>query len=137
MDIEYALLADHTEIAGGKLYLMGGGWDVTNVNATPVAIRVGVALGIRFGWGEAGKPVPVTVLIEDDDGHEFVHLDATLTVTAAPALPPGAEQLSQLSANFAFTAPEAGGYRVRITARMDEQEVERRLPFRVVKAAGA
>lgn len=135
MDIEYALLADHTEIAGGKLYLMGGGWDVTNVNDTPVAIRVGVALGIRFDWSETDRPTPVTIVVEDDDGQEFVRLDATVQVSQPAGLPAGAGQLSQLAANFGFTAPEPGGYRVRITARLDGAEAERRLPFRVVKAA--
>ena len=135
MEIEYALLADHTEIMGGKLYLMGGGWDVTNVSDTPVQVRVGIAMGLRFGWGEAGQPAPVTVVIEDDDGQEFVRLDATLQANRPPELPAGVEQLSQLAANVAFTAPKTGGYRVRIVARLGDEAIERRLPFRVMKTA--
>ena len=35
MEIDYALLAEHAEVTGGKLYLMGGGWDTMNVPEVP------------------------------------------------------------------------------------------------------
>jgi hypothetical protein len=134
MDIEYAVLADYAEIVGGKLYLMGGGWDVNHVQATPAALRLAVAVGVRIEWQETDQPVALTIRVEDDDGREYVRIDGTLQTSRPANLPPGTAQLSQLAANVSVTLPAAGGYRVRTTAVLGDDEVEQRLPFRVLVA---
>lgn len=135
MDIEYAVLADYVDIVNSKLYLMGGGWDITTVAETPVGLRLGVALGVRLGWNETDQPAPVTIIVENDDGQEYLRVEGTLQVSRPEGLPPGATQLSQIAANLALTVPVAGGYRVRLRVLLGEVTVEQHLPFRVVIAS--
>jgi hypothetical protein len=133
MDIEHVLLADYAEIVGGKLYLMGGGWDTNTVNELPAALRVAVALGLRIAWDETDIIIPVVIRIEDDDGREFLRMEGSIQTTRPADLPEGATQLSQLAANLPLTVPSAGGYTVRVIAGSGETEVQRSLPFRVFK----
>lgn len=57
--IEFLILADHAEIVGGKLYMMGGGWERVRVaRLDGVAIAVGVALRLGLpAWGTAMQHV--------------------------------------------------------------------------------
>lgn len=133
MDIEYAVLADFAEIVGGKLYLMGGGWDTTSATTAPAQVRIAVAVGIRIDWTELGKALPVVITVEDDDGQEYVRIEGAVTANRAANAVEGASQLSQMAANVAVALPNFGGYRVHIRA---DDQLERRLPFRMVQVQG-
>lgn len=136
MQIAHALIADFAEIVGGKLYLMGGGWDSLRVTALPTTARLAVAVGIRIDWEETNRPVTVRVAIEDDDGKELVRIDGQVNVGRPPDLRPGASQLTQLAANIAVPVTVAGGYRVHVRAGAGEDAPEQSLPFRVVQVTG-
>ena len=135
MDIDYALLADHADIAGGKLYVNGGGWDRYALAQVPGPIRLAIATGIRVGWDETNKPIPVAMVVEDDDGQQMLRIDAVVHVGRPAQLPAGSSQLAQVAANAQFQAPRYGGYRVQIAAG-DEASgapvARRSLPFHVV-----
>lgn len=135
MDIDYALIADYAEIVGGKLYLMGGGWDTTYAAEMPAMVRQAIAVGIRVGWTETGKNLPVAIVVEDDDGQVLVKIDGAVTVGRPEGLIPGTPQLTQMAANVAFNAPRFGGYRVMVTAGEDGATTSRSLPFRVAQNA--
>lgn len=135
MDIEYALIADFAEMVGGKLYLMGGGWDTFTQAEVPAQLRLSLAVGVRVGWEETNKDFPVRVLFEDDDGHELVRIEASMNVGRPPQVPPGSRQLAQLAANVPITVQHHGGYRIVIRAGAeDEASAEKILPFRVAAA---
>ena len=131
MDIAHALLADYAEIVNGKLYLMGGGWDRWFAPAVPVQVRLAIAVGVRVGWEETNKTIPIRMWVEDDDGAELVRIEGQVNVGRPPGLPPGSDQLSQMAANVPLNIPHHGGFRVRIVAGEDEGAIERRLAFRV------
>lgn len=134
MQLEYALLADHAEVVNGKLYLMGGGWDVLQSRQEPVPLRFAVALGVRVGWDETNRVIPVTVRVEDDDGAVHAQAQGTVSVGRPPTLPPGWSQLAKLAVTFSIALPRFGGYRVVVEVG-DEDTAERRaLPFRVLPA---
>jgi hypothetical protein len=132
MEIDYAVLADYAEIVGGKLYLMGGGWDTSHAASFPAQVRLAVALGVRVGWSEPVRHVPVHITVEDDDGKSFVRLDGTIGADRMESLPPGTSQLAQLAANLPTTVPAGGGYRVHITIGEGDELVSQDIPFRVV-----
>lgn len=132
MQIDYAVIADYAEIVAGKLYLMGGGWDTSHATAFPAHVRLAVGLGVRVGWSENVRHVPVHITVEDDDGRSFVRLDGMIGADRVESLPPGASQLAQLAANLPTNVPAAGGYRVHITIGEGEDMVVQDLPFRVV-----
>lgn len=135
MDIDYALIADYADLAAGKLYLMGGGWDTITVADVPATMRIAVAIGVRFGWEETNRPTAVTITIEDDDGAALVTMQGQVNVGRPAGLPPGSTQLAQMAANAALTIAKPGGFRVRIQA--GEGGPERALPFRVNRRAAA
>jgi hypothetical protein len=136
VQIDYALVADYAEVSGGKLYLMGGGWDTFTVAEVPASIRMAVVAGVRVGWEETNQRIPVRIFIEDDDGKELVRIEGEVNMGRPPGLPPGSTQLSQVAANLPLTAPAHGGYRVRVVAGEGEAAQERSLPFRVVPRQG-
>lgn len=139
MDIDYALLADHADIAGGKLYVNGGGWDRYALPQVPGPVRLAVATGIRIGWEETNKPIPVAMVVEDDDGRQLMRIDAVVNVGRPPQLPAGSSQLAQVAANAHFQAPHYGGYRVQISAgdgAAGSPVAMRSLPFHIVPKQG-
>ncbi len=131
MQIESAMIADFAEIVGGKLYLMGGGWDNFWVEKAPAPVRIAISVGVRVGWDETNVQIPVRIWIEDDDGAEMVRIEGGLNVGRPAGLPPGAGQLAQMAANVPFQAPRLGGYRIRIEAG-ENQDARLILPFRVL-----
>jgi hypothetical protein len=139
VDIDYALLADHADIASGKLYVNGGGWDRYALPQVPGPVRLAVATGIRIGWEETNKPIPVVMVVEDDDGQQLMRIDALVNVGRPAQLPAGSSQLAQVAANAHFQAPRYGGYRVRISAGDEAGNVpvaRRSLPFHIVPKQG-
>jgi hypothetical protein len=63
--IEFLILADRAEVVGGKLYLMGGGWDqVTLPPIDPSAVMaIGVAVRVTLPPGDHASHT-VTLSIE-------------------------------------------------------------------------
>jgi hypothetical protein len=131
MDIEFALLADYAEIVGGKLYLMGGGWDVFHAPEAPVSLRVAIALGVRVGWDETNQPIPVNIGVMDDDAQQLARIEGSMTTGRPPALPPGSSQLSQLAANLPLTLQRFGGYHVQIAVGPPGAIITREVAFRL------
>ena len=133
MDIEYALIADYAEIVSGKLYVMGGGWDHTFAPDVPANVRFAAAVGVRVGWEETNRSIPVQVTVEDDDSRELVRVDGAVQVGRAPDLPPGTSQLTQFAINLALPLPAFGGYRMRVLAGTGDDQAVATRPFRLVK----
>lgn len=135
MEIQYILTADYAEIVNGKLYLVGGGWDMYGTPEVPANIRFAVAAGVRIGWEETNTRHTVRIFIEDDDGKELARIDGAVQVGRPANLAPGSTQLSQLAVNLPLTIQEFGGYRVRLVAGEGDAARETTIPFRVHKKA--
>jgi hypothetical protein len=133
VEIDYALIADHADIAGGKLYLNGGGWDRYTLASVPGTVRMAVAIGIRFDWEETNQPVPVRVVVQDDDGKEAARISGQVNVGRPPGLTPGSSQLAHMAVNIQMTVQAYGGYRVAIDAGGEGDGRSRLLPFRVIE----
>src|SRR5947209_1850058 len=86
------ILADHAQVADGKLNVIGGGWTVTGPGPAPFAL----AALIEFPWGATGENhtarfelvtdegVPVNVTTED--GEQPLFIEAEFPVAAAPGV---------------------------------------------------
>jgi hypothetical protein len=128
--VEWLILADYTEIVGGKLYLMGGGWDRLTVNsAFPLTKPVGLAAAFRVPWNETNQPQNVEIEIQTDDGESVGKVGAQFEVGRPPGMKPGQDQRFQLAANVPLTLRGPGGY--VIVARVEGQEAGR-VPFSVM-----
>ncbi len=134
MEIDYLLLAEHAEVTGAKLYLMGGGWDTMNVADVPANIRIMVAAGVRVDWDETNVPVPLILRIDDDDAQEVFRINGQMNVGRPPQLLAGTSQLSQMTFAVQANLKRLGGYRITLSAGAEAAEVRRSIPFRLVKA---
>ena len=129
MRVEWLILADYTEIIGGKLYLMGGGWDVLTVNTSfPLARPVGIAAAFSVAWNETNQRHNVEIEIQTDDGQSVGKVAGQFEVGRPPGIKAGQEQRFQLAANVSLNLSGPGTY--VIVARLEGQE-EARVPFNV------
>jgi hypothetical protein len=131
MEIDFLILADAAQVADGKLYLLGGGWDRLAVQALPAMQMAGIAVGVLVPWAETNTPRSLTLTVEDDDGGTVVPpLTVRVEVGRPPGLPAGAEQRVMVALNAQLALPRLGGY--VITAAL-EGGAQRRLRFGVVQ----
>ena len=135
MDVEWLILADAAQIVGGKLYLMGGGWDVLTANAGfPVQQRCTIAAAFTIPWHETNRPHDVDIEITDGDGAGMGTISGKVEVGRPPGLPQGSDQRAQLTAEMPLTFQVPGTY--VIIARVNGEE-GKRVAFRVAAAPGA
>ena len=130
MQVEWLILADYVEIIGGKLYLMGGGWDVLTVNAAfPLARPVGLAAAFSVAWDETNQLHRVEIEFQTDDGQSVGNVRAQFEVGRPAGVKAGQDQRFQLAANVPLNLSAPGTY--VIVARVEGQE-QRRVPFNVI-----
>ena len=130
MEIDFLILADAAQVADGKLYLLGGGWDRLVANALPVTQPAGIAVGILVPWSETNSGRTLTLTVEDEDGGPVLPPIAVRVEVGRPAgLAAGAEQRVLLAFNAQIVLPRLGEYAV--TATIDDT-VRRRQRFGVI-----
>jgi len=130
VQVEWLILADYVEIIGGKLYLMGGGWDVLTVNAAfPLARPVGLAAAFSVAWDETNQLHRVEIEFQTDDGQSVGNVRAQFEVGRPAGVKAGQDQRFQLAANVPLNLSAPGTY--VIVARIEGQE-QRRVPFNVI-----
>ena len=127
--IEWLILADSAEVVGGKLYLMGGGWDRLTVHSQPAKKNLAVALALRVPWHETNRQHAFRIDMTDEDGSQIVSVNGATEVGRPAGIPPGQPQLVQLVVNFDATLKRLGTY--VITARVNDSQ-ERSVRFNIV-----
>ena len=131
MTVDWLILADSAQVVGGKLYLLGGGWDVLTVLGTfPVTQQCAVAAAFCVPWNETNQRHTIEMTIEDQDGRELAKIAGDVEVGRPAGIPPGADQRIQLANQLMLEFQQAGEY--RIIARLDGGDVVARTPFRIV-----
>lgn len=129
--VDFALLADALHASGGKLYVLGGGWDTLWVRSFPARHHT-LAIGarIRVPWTLADRPMQLTIDLVDEDGHQvFNTLRHEFKVSRPRGLPDG----SDIGVVRAFTFnnvpfEKAGGYGFLLAIDGEERK---RLRFQV------
>lgn len=67
--VDIALLADAVQASRGKLFVLGGGWDVLTVARFPARHpSMGIGLRVRVPWGWPEDTVSLAVELQDEDG---------------------------------------------------------------------
>ena len=108
------LLADHADAVGGKLYINGGGWNVTGPQPAPFAI----AMLIEVPWDQTNTKHRVLLELLDADGNEVevasddgsqpVKIESILEVGRPPGVKPGTPLAVPFAVNFGPIPLEAG-----------------------------
>jgi hypothetical protein len=130
--VEFILLADRAESLGGKLYVMGGGFDRVGLAQIPGQASFDVAVSIQVGYNETNLPHPFELKCEDSDGNSvFASMQGAIEVGRPPGMAAGSEQraLLVLRGPFSFAAP--GDY--AWVALVDGEE-RNRTGFRIEQA---
>lgn len=134
MNVEWLILADAAQVVGGKLYLLGGGWDVLTAAAGfPLQQRVTIAAAFTVPWTETNSPHNVEIEITDSDGNSLGTITGRIEMGRPPGLPQGSDQRAQLATEIGLNFPAAGTY--VIVARVEGRE-EKRVAFRVQAGGG-
>ena len=122
MEIEWLILADAAQVTGGKLFLLGGGWEVLTVNSGfQMARPCALALAIRVPWNETNQQHSFEVEVTDEDGKkQLAKLDGQFEVGRPPGISQGQEQRIQLAAGMSLTIGQPGRY--AIAASVDGKE---------------
>mgnify|MGYP001812899474 CR=1 FL=1 len=130
-----AMLADAAQVQGGKLFVLGGGFDTISARSLPVVHRaLSVALVAEVGPDERHRDLEITIILIDEDGNEMgVEAKGKLRVGAPPNLPPGSSSIVPIVSPFYnIRFPEAKGYAFVVT--FEEEELAR-VRFRVVQVS--
>lgn len=136
--VDLLTIADAATIEGGKLNLLGAGWDVILVRAFPVMHRtIAVAFRTKFGWNDTNESVRVGVELLDEDGHPVAapdgqKLEGAITTGRPAQLKPGEDQAVPGVVIYDYlTFNRAGTY--TIVVNLNGMEAAR-TTFRVVAA---
>lgn len=130
--VDVAFLADAVQASRGKLFVLGGGWDVLTVRSLPARHpSMGIGLRVRVPWGWPGESVRLDVELQDEDGKSMLpgSLSAPVPVRRPSHLPEG-QDLTIVRAltftNIIFRGEGAYSFVISI-----DDEVKERLRFLV------
>jgi len=128
-----AMLADAAQVQGGKLFVLGGGFDTISARVLPVIHRsLTVALVAEIEPDERHRDLEIGLRLVDEDGQELgVEAKGRLRVGAPPNLPPGSSSIVPIVSPFYnIEFADAKGYAFVVSF---ENEELARIRFRVVR----
>lgn len=121
MKTEWLILADHADIAAGKLYVNGGGWDMLTANTPfPVAQHMAIAAAFSVPWEDTNQRHTIEIEVLTADGESLAKAGGQIEVGRPAGLPPGQTQRAQLAVNLTLTLTGPGTY--VIVSRIEGQE---------------
>jgi hypothetical protein len=110
-EVEFLILADHSEAVNGKLYLMGGGWDRRAVGDFHQPQTFAVAVGVLIPWNDTNRPIPLGVSLRNADGTLIAPALQTQLTAGRPAnATPGQKLRYMLAVNLQILLPRPGEY---------------------------
>lgn len=79
--IDCFLIADSAQIADGKLFILGGGWERLTVQSLPVTRSMDLATRVIVPWTETNQPLTFELQLVTEDGEGLLNSPATPSVT--------------------------------------------------------
>lgn len=102
VQIHALMLADSAQAVDGKLYILGGAWNVLRFPEFPAQLLVGIAVAIDVDWNETNRRHHLEVQFEDADGNR---MDPRIGADFEAGRPPGAVAGADLRIVFAVNGP--------------------------------
>jgi hypothetical protein len=127
------MLADSAQVQGGKLFVLGGGFDTISTPTLPVVHRnLTVALVAEIEPDERHRDLEIMISLIDEDGNALgIEAKGKMRVGAPPNLPPGSSTIVPIVSPFHNVRfEEAKGYAFVVSH--EEQEMAR-ITFRVAE----
>src|SRR5262245_15147461 len=122
------LLCDHAEEVSGKLYLLGGGWNILFTSGAPA--NIGVAVLIEVPWDQTNRRhwMRAELLTSDGPPVEIEGQPVVIQTEFELGRPAGVKPGSSLNAPFAINVNglllQAGGYEWKLL--IDDEPLARR-----------
>ena len=124
MNIHALMLADSAQAVDGKLYILGGAWNMLRFPQFPASLIVGIAVAIDVDWNETNSRHHLDIHFEDADGNEMEpRIGADFEAGRPPGAIAGAELRIVLAVNGPISIPAPGTYSA--VATIGEQEFAR------------
>lgn len=127
------MLADAAQVQGGKLFVLGGGFDTISARSLPVVHRnLTVALVAEVDPDERHRNLELLITLIDEDGNELgVEAKGKMRVGSPANLPPGSSSIVPIVSPFPnIRFEDAKGYAFVVS---HEEEELARITFRVVE----
>lgn len=135
--VEYLILADAVEALGGKLYMMGGGWDQIFVQTLEAPVSLQIACGVNVPYNDTDDEHTLTMNVADPDRNPVgPALNLTFRTGRSPNLARGAATHIPFAIKAGFMFPQHGEYVVVATVDARDQE-GKRLSFYVKPIPGS
>ena len=136
MRVTSFLLADAAQESNGKLYILGGGWNIITAPAgSPLPIRlrqITLVAVLSIAWIEANEAIEFEFGLVDEDGQPKIAEPprGQLTIGRPPQVPKGIDQVVPLVVNFNdLDFDRLGTY--AFTFRVHDMELAR-APFHII-----
>ena len=111
MNIHALMLADSAQAVDGKLYVLGGAWNMLRFAEFPASLMVGIAVAIDVDWNETNRRHHLDVHFEDADGNPMdPRIGADFEAGRPPGAIAGAELRIVLAVNGPLAIPAPGSY---------------------------
>jgi hypothetical protein len=135
MQLGFLMLTDHSEVLNGKVYAMGGGWNMLHFGELPVEHGFGIAFGLDVPWDQTNQRHTLRLEIEDPDGARLGdEFSFEFETGRPPGLVPGQDQRIVLSLEARLELATPGPHAVVMT--VGEEEIGR-TRFYVLELPGA
>lgn len=116
VELDFLMVADRAEAVGGKLYLLGGGWDRITLTQYPGAANFDVAIGVVVGYTETNERHAFQVTLENDDNQVVLGpIEGQFELGRPPGLKPAQPQRFIVAVRGPFPLPEPGCYHWVVT----------------------
>lgn len=134
VSIETLILANHVDLAEGRLFISGGGWTIFNRIVAPggisMASHFGAAIVVAVPWHQTNLTHILTIELRDEDAKIITNTQIPVNVGRPAGLRHGTIQHANTAWSVSTAFPHPGGYEV--VARIEGLEgSERRWTFQV------
>lgn len=113
MELQAFFMADHAESVNGKLYVVGGCWNVIFAQTFPVMHpHMSLAASILVPWTATNDRHTIEVTLQDADGKDLTpqKMSGEFEVGRAPGMRAGDDSVVVLVFNVANTQFERAGW---------------------------
>jgi hypothetical protein len=135
VQIHALMLADSAQAVDGKLYVLGGAWNMLRFPQFPAQLMVGIAIAIDVDWAETNQRHHLDIHFEDADGNEMEpRIGADFEAGRPPGAIFGADLRIVLAVNGPVSIPAVGTYAAVATIGGEELARSR---FQAIQATPA
>jgi hypothetical protein len=124
VELGFLILTDHSEAVNGKIYVIGGGWNMLRFAELPTEHAFGISFGIDVPWDQTNQRHTLRLELQGPDGERLGdEFSFEFETGRPPGSVPGQDQRIVLSLNASIGFENPGPHAVLM--HDGEQEIGR------------